>query len=169
MKTLLFHCFVLLTLVLICTACPYETNVPIDTPKFPVEQRFLGTWRLKSGSKNYFRIARHDTRRYRVEEYAYNAQTGNYQIRYYAGHITYLKGVPFLNIKVLEGKEDTAVAPLDQYYLYKINVLGSREIELIYLSEKLPKFSSSSALRNHIIRDMMSNRLYQKAEIYFRE
>ncbi|WP_027001827.1 hypothetical protein [Hugenholtzia roseola] len=160
--------FLLFTLFF-CTACPYESDVPIDLPKVPTEQRFLGRWRLKSGSKNFFTIDRQDRFRYKIEENAYNATTGVYEKRFYAGHLTYLKGVPFLQVRVLEGTEMTAVAPTEVYYLYKVQTLTSQEVELVLLSEKNPKFNNSIELKNYILRNLLNPNLYEKTEKYIKE
>jgi hypothetical protein len=161
--------FLLIFCLFLCTACPYESKVPIDLPKVPTEQRFLGQWRLKSGSKNYFTVRQQDRFRYKIEENAYNATTGEYEKRFYAGHLTYLKGVPFLQVRVLEGTEMTAVAPPDSYYLYKIQGITSQEVELVLISEKNPKFNSSIELKNYILRNLLNPDLYGKTERYVKE
>ena len=133
---------------LLLYGCPYESTVPIDTPKLPVDEKLLGQWVSDAESYNEYFITKANNTQYRVQQ---KSVTGN--TAWYLAHISEIKGATFLNLY-----SDST----NTYYLYRVilNPDGAK-CSLVPVSQTLnEQFQSSAALRQYIEKNMNLRSFY---------
>lgn len=107
-KTILKFCtFVSLTLLL--TACPYNSEVPIDEPTVKIDDKLIGKWEAKNSGDYFYYVTKKDDFTYKFEKKGKK----NTESTVYTGFLSVIDGVKFMNVY-----EDNSSAK--SYYLYKI-------------------------------------------------
>jgi hypothetical protein len=165
-KKLQHHGFVylsLLLLVCICTACPYESSVAIDTPKFPIDTNLLGQWKEKDAqNKDFYEIKSLDAYQYSIVENTLNESIEAYQQKEYVGYISQVDGQTFLN---LQDKNK-----MKTYLLFKLDLSTDKKLlTLLPLSEYIrEKFANAKDLREFISRNKQFSFFYGKEMLFVR-
>ncbi len=145
--------------MVILTACPYASQVPIDTPSVKVQNPLLGKW-IKAGDEsnanpNYFVITKNDDFKYKIIKNEYNSYDSAYKETIYISHISKIDNLEFMNMQQ-DGTGD--------FYLYKI-VLGQNEFSLFEVTDNIDeKFTASPDLKAFIKKNMNLSFFYNKDE-----
>jgi len=151
MKKLLQSFTGILCALLLC-GCPYESSVPIDTPKIPVEESLLGQWVTDAESYNEYFITKAGNTQYRIRQ---KSITGN--TAYFTAHLSEVKGTSFLNVY-----SDS----LRVYYLYRIKLSAKEgKCSLMPVSAAISEqFASSLDLRKYVEKNMNLLSFYNGSE-----
>ncbi|MDF1548757.1 MAG: hypothetical protein P1P88_13115 [Bacteroidales bacterium] len=159
MKKNLLSLSVLAIAVLILTACPYASKVPIDVAGVKIQKELLGKW-VKAGDQEkenpeYFVISPIGDVKYNIVKNEYNTYDSAYKQTIYISHISKVDNLSFMNMQQ-DGKGD--------YYLYKID-LGSDEFTLFELTDNIDeKFNTSEELKAFVQKNMNLSFFYNKDE-----
>jgi len=137
---------------LLLYGCPYESHVPIDVPKIPVEEKLLGQWVTDAESYNEYFITKAGSTQYRVQQRSITGDTS-----WYLAHLSEVKGVTFLNLY----SDSTGT-----YYLYRINLnTAAAKCSLIPVSVAISeRFSTSAALRRYVEKHMNLRSFYNDSD-----
>jgi len=159
MKKNLIPLFFLAMAVVILTACPYASTVPIDTPSVKVQNTLMGKW-IKAGDEsntnpNYFVITKNDDFKYKIIKNEYNSYDSAYKATIYISHISKIDNIQFMNMQQ-DGSGD--------YYLYKID-LAQNEFSLFEITDNIDeKFSNPAELKAFVKKNMYLSFFYNKDE-----
>jgi hypothetical protein len=162
MKKRILHLLAIAGFMFILTGCPYESEVPIDEPSYPVPEKLVGKWKKSSSTdESYFQISKTDANNFTVQENSWNSDSGTYSQTNYTAFISSIGSNLFLNLK----KEGTTA-----YYLYKMEWSGEKELKLTELSNYIrEKFTSSAALKKFIKKNMKYSFFYADEESYIKQ
>ncbi len=118
----------------LCVACPYESVIPIDTPKVPIDKNLIGVWKEAghTGEPNNYDIRKFDDFTYLITENTYRKQEHTLEQKKFKGHISMIENTPFLNIKMVKDSANLTVS--DNYFLYKLDVQKDK-LKLLPLSQ----------------------------------
>ncbi len=149
MKKQLFRLLSLVLIVFACTACPYQSEVPVGEA-ISLDPAVVGKWKTPLGKKeDYMEVRQTDDKYYLIVEYSYNQTQKQYATKEYTAHLSELNGTKYLNVKVKKVDEKNSTPP-SGLFLHKIDIKGN-EIVLSPLSEFIrEKFSTSADLQNFI-------------------
>ncbi|MEM1135790.1 MAG: hypothetical protein AAGI07_08110 [Bacteroidota bacterium] len=153
-----------------CTACPYESPVPISKKGNKMIKSLVGKWYRAEDKQLFYLIEKADKHNYRIIEHAYNEKTESYDLSIYKGFITELKGVYFLNISQYKANtNEILVQERPTYYLYKLKVTDEKIIQLFPLSNYIREvFSKSEELKKFISQNMHLSFFYGEEETLLR-
>jgi len=162
MKKNLIPLTILGAIIIIMTACPYASKVPIDSPSVKVTQQFTGKW-LKASDKEkenpeYYVISGIDEYKYNIVKFEYQTSDSSYKETKYVSHMSQIEDVSFLNMQK-DGHGD--------YYLHKIDLSGN-EFSLFEVTDNIDeKFSNSADLKSFVKKYMRHSFFYNKDEIKY--
>ena len=159
MKKIKFY-GMLLVLTAVLTACPYSSEVPIDTPSVKIETKILDKWEPKSGNSESYTISKADEFTYNIEK---KSKTST-DVTKYKGFLSDVNGTKFFN--VYEDNSSTKA-----YYIYKFDLTPSgSKITLSPVTENIDeKFTSSDELKKFITKYMGLSFFFGKEdEVYIR-
>jgi hypothetical protein len=159
MKKIIVPFLVLTSFVILFTACPYTSSVPIDDPSVKVDKNLIGKWEKFSDQTNehptFFVISSIGDLKYNIIKNEYNSTDSSYTKTIYVSHISKVDNLNFLNMQQ-DGKGD--------YYLYKIE-LGNSEFKLYEVTDNIrEKFNTSADLKAFIKKNMNLSFFYNKDE-----
>ncbi len=152
-------------LLLVLTACPYSSNVPISEANLKIDNSLIGKWidskDIKKDHPNYFQISDNGNNHFKIGKFDYNSSDSTYKELVYIAHISKIDNNSFLNMQ-MDGEGD--------FYLYKIELTGNR-FKLFEITDNIDeKFSKSDELKNFIKKYMHLSFFYNKDEkLYVRE
>jgi hypothetical protein len=156
MKKLLNYTL-LFMILLCCTACPYDSVVPIDVANLSIDENILGNWKEQdSNNKDFFAIKKLDNQHYTIIENTLNESLEIFEKKEYQAHFSEVDNTLFLN---LQAKKDSKT-----FLLYKIEVSADKkQLTLLPLSEYIKeKFANSKELRNFISKNKNLSFFYGK-------
>jgi len=159
MKKSAYHIIVLSAMMLILTACPYSSSVPISAATESINKDLLGEWvsasELSYDQPTYFKISKLDKTRYELVEFSYSSYDSSYSQTPYIMHTTTIGEMLFLNIQERAGGD---------YHLHRIE-LGKNEFLLFEISDNVDeKFNKSEDLKAFIEKNMHHSFFYTKGE-----
>jgi hypothetical protein len=159
MKKTIIPLMMIAAIVVLFTACPYTSGVPIDNPSVKVDKNLFGKWVKTSDQTNenptYFVITNIGDLKYNIIKNEYNSYDSAYSQTIYVSHISKIDNLSFMNMQQ-DGKGD--------YYLYRID-LGSGEFTLFELTDNIDeKFNTSEELKAFIKKNMNLSFFYNKDE-----
>jgi len=167
MKNKLYLPLLLLAAILF-TACPYQSQVPIDDPSVKVDKALLGKW-IDASEKDKVYPAFYDIRKegpleYKIIENTFEAADSSYRQVTYISHISTIDSLSFLNMK------DTSSMMGEGYYLYKIKY-NKKEMSLQEVTDNIQEqFETSKDLKAFVAKHMHLSFFYnQDAKKYIRE
>ena len=153
----------LLVLVFLCIACPYESPVPISDPTVEIDKRMIGKWKKDMNGKDFYKIEKEDKLTYKIEENTYNSSDEKFEKHYYHAYISKVNEVDFLNVK--GAKNEKSMMSSDNYYLYKLQFIDDNNFRLYPVSDYITeKFSSSADLAAFVAKYMNLSFFYSKSE-----
>jgi uncharacterized protein YxeA len=159
MKKIIIPLIIMASLVILFSACPYASSVPIDNPSVKVDKNLLGKW-VKASDQSaenptFYEINQLDVYKYNIVKNEYNTYDSAYTKTAYVGHISKIDNISFLNMQQ-DGKGD--------YYIHRIN-LGDGEFTFIEVTDNIDeKFNSSEELKAFIKKHMNLSFFYNKDE-----
>ncbi|HMO32748.1 MAG TPA: hypothetical protein PKE63_00650 [Lacibacter sp.] len=165
MKSFLSLLFLLSAAVLL-TGCPYESEVPIDTPSVKYPAGLLGKWEPKSSSDNLMIITKKSDFIFHIVKTKKEAKADDTPEEYDA-YMSDVGGLKFLNLT--ESKQDEWSTK--KYYLYKMELATSgARLTLSPVTENIrEKFTDSKELKAFIQKHMHLSFFYDKEdEVYIR-
>jgi hypothetical protein len=159
MKKRIIPFIMLATIVVLITACPYTSSVPIDNPSVKVDKVLFGKWVKTSDQTNehptYFVISNIGDLKYNIIKNEYNSYDSAYSQTVYVSHISKIDNLNFMNMQQ-DGKGD--------YYLYRIDI-GNGEFSLFEVTDNIDeKFNTSEELKVFIKKNMNLSFFYNKDE-----
>jgi hypothetical protein len=118
----------------LCVACPYESAIPIDSPKIPIDKNLIGVWKEAghTDEPNNYDIRKFDDFTYLITENTYRKQDRALEQKKFKGHISVVENSIFLNIKMVKDSFNLTVS--DNYFLYKIDIQKDK-IKMLPLSQ----------------------------------
>lgn len=139
---------ILFVLSLSFMGCPYQSEVPITQPTFPVKKEYLGKWMSKDEIYNSYTVSKAGTSSYSIiQENTLGEQ------RQYTAHVSELKGgALFLNLHC-----DSS----DIYYFYRIQIDAPTRLVLVPVAPSLSEyFISSASLRTFMEKNLSFQKFY---------
>jgi hypothetical protein len=155
-----------LPLIVLLTACPYESTVPITEANSPIDKALIGNW-FKEGEQEaeypseYYQIKSMSPQLYTVVKLELNSEDNTYTEDSYVSHLSVLKGADGKDYKFLNMKKD------GNYYLHKID-LSADQFVLYEVTDNIDeKFSSSAELMAFVKKHMHLSFFYNKDEVTY--
>jgi hypothetical protein len=154
--------FSLFAAMLILSACPYQSAVPIDVPNKKVNKNLLGKW-IKDSEKDqpnpeYYVIKPFDELKYNIVKFEYQTSDSSYSETKYITHLSYIDDYVFMNMQK-DGEGD--------FYLYRLD-MSSDEFTLYEVTDNIDeKFTSSDELKAFVARYMKLSFFYNKDEVKY--
>ncbi len=151
--------------LLVLTACPYASKVPIDEANLKVNKDLIGKWikssDLQKEHPNYFQISDNGDKHYKIIKFEYQSSDSAYKETLYAAHISKIDNNSFLNMQK-DGQGD--------FYLHKIELTGNK-FKLFEITDNIDeKFNNSEELKIFIKQYMHLSFFYNKDEqLYVKE
>lgn len=145
MKAALIRIPVLTSLMLVLTACPYKSNVPISEPIEKVSKKILGDWisenEMEYSEPTHFEITKFDKKRYEMIEHSYSKNDSTWSKKMYLMHTTQVADDVFLNIQEADQNE---------YHIHKVE-FSENDLTLWEMSDNIDEtFNSSTELKSFI-------------------
>ena len=164
---------IVLTILLVCTACPYESPVPISKQGDTFLEELVGKWQREEENQNYYLVNALDKKSYKIVENAYNEETESFDVTLYKGYITKIKDSYFFNVTQYKPNEETAsadeimISAAPSYYLYKIEIVNKGSFKLKPLSNYIKEeFSKSKDLESFVEKNMHLSFFYGEEEVF---
>lgn len=162
MKKYFLQFSVLVTLMLVLTACPYSSENPIDAKaSVKIDDKLLGQWENKSSSDYLYTVSKVDDFNYKIEK----KSNSSGDITTYKGFISTIDGTKFMNIY-----EETT-SETKTYYFYKIEISTSGgKATFVPVTENITeKFTSSDELKAFFKKHMGLSFFFDKdSDVYIR-
>ena len=156
----------LLPMMMLLTACPYDSQVPITEADKPIDKALLGNW-YKEGEQNseypseYYKITGMTPELYQVTKMEMNTEDSTYREESYVSHISVLKGADNKEYKFLNMKKDGS------YYLHRVD-LSDKKFVLYEMTDNVDeKFNTSAELREFVKKHMHLSFFYNKDELTY--
>ena len=147
---------------MVCTACPYESAISIDSPKVAVNKALIGVWKKETEREepNNYDIRKADEFTYNITENIYKKEDRSLQQKRYSAFVSVLEGKMYLNVKMI--KDSVNITVSDNYFLYKIE-LQDAKLKLMPLSQYIrERFEKPLELQNFI-------KKYQELSFFYAE
>ncbi len=149
----------LISAMLILTACPYQSSVPISEANQKLDKKLMGKWIKESDmeAKNpeYFEIQPIDKYKFNIVKFEYQTSDSTYKETKYLTHITKIDDNVFLNMQE-NGAGD--------YFLHKIDLQGDKFILYEVTDNIDEKFNTSAELYDFVKKNMNLSFFYNKDE-----
>ncbi|MCS6968765.1 MAG: hypothetical protein RMJ44_08730 [Cytophagales bacterium] len=154
----------LLGILLICTACPYQSAVPVDEPNQPVKEEWLGKWKTDVNAKDFYEVTKLGDNIYQIVEHTYKVE-GAIERKTYIAHTSAVGDMTFLNVKMT--RQGASVVPNSDFLIFKIKSAEGKKITLLPVTENVrEKFDNSAELRNFILENDKLSFFYEKETVY---
>jgi hypothetical protein len=162
MKKKIFKVSILASMMMLLTACPYQSKVPISKPDEKISKDLLGDWiatsELEYDNPTYYSIAKFSKVKYEVVENSYSTYDSTYSEKKYFMHSSTLGDRTFMNVQEASGGD---------YYLHYLEI-GDNEFTLFEVSENIDEqFTSSAALKAFVEKNMELSFFYSKSEVKY--
>ncbi len=157
-----------LPILILLTACPYESDVPITEANTPIDKTLLGKW-YKEGEAEmqyptqYYKIDPLGSELYEVTKLDMNSEDSTYRTETYISHISSLNDASGKKYVFLNMKKD------GKYYLHKID-LAEDKFVLYEVTDNIDeKFNTSAEMKAFVRQHMHLSFFYNKDETtYFK-
>ena len=165
MKKYLSAGLFLLSVVVLLTACPYTSDVPISEANEKLDKQLYGKW-IKESDKDsenpeFFSITQAEKYKYRIEKNEYSSSDSSYEATVYISHTSTLGDYIFINMQ--ENGEG-------EFYLYRID-MEDDAFTLFEVTDNIDeKYTNSTDLRTFVDKNKDLSFFYNKDEVkYIRE
>jgi len=162
----LFRTSIFLPLLVLLTACPYESEVPITDANKAIGKTLLGKWYKdgemeKENPEEYYEITADGANNYRIAKLEFNSEDDTYTEEIYVSHISALKAPDGKSYKFLNMRKD------DKYYLHRIK-LNEERFVLYEVTDNIDeKFDTNAELRAFVKQNMHLSFFYNKDEVTY--
>jgi hypothetical protein len=150
-------------IVLLCTACPYESDVPVDVAKIAINESVLGRWKENTAeNKDYCEITKLNATQYTITNYTKDEAKEAYKTKEYIAHLSKVDGMDFIN---LSNPKKPSI-----FMIYKIVLSADgKTMTLFPLSEHIrEKFTTSKELQEFISKHKNLSFFYGQETLYVR-
>lgn len=140
----------LLSILLLCTACPYESYLPIDKPNLAIKKALIGVWKSATEREepDNYDIRKFDDFTYLITENTYSKEDKKLEQKHFKAHLSTLEGNLYFNLKMI--KDEVNITVSDNFFLYKIEIQDTK-MTLYPLSQYIKEqFSTSAELQGFI-------------------
>ena len=160
MKRQIFRFAALASMMVLLTACPYQSKVPISDAKEKVNKKLFGTWinssDLEIENPTYYQIGKFSKTKYDLKEYTYSSYDSAYAENQYWMHSSKVGNRTFMNIE--------SASNSDGFYLYYIEI-GDGEFTMFEVTDNIDEqFASSEELKKFVEKNMEHSFFYSKSE-----
>lgn len=165
MKSIFVRLSALAGLMLLLTACPYQSRVPISQPTENVNKKIMDTWATTSeieyDNPTYIEITKAGKSKvqYHVIEYTYSSSDSAYNSATHTMHTSTVGEYTFLNLQ--ENSEG-------DYYIYRLDYNEDLDPDAFILYEVTDNvdetFNSSADLKSFVEKNMNTSFFYNKDE-----
>jgi hypothetical protein len=163
------HFLFLLPLIWLCTACPYNSKVPIDEAKIKINDAIIGSWEKSVNSKDYVEVKKLNEFTYLVEQFTAHETNRTFERKEYHAHISVVNNQQFLNVKRVPLANSPSSSE-NGFFLYKIEMPKTDEVRLTPLTEFIrEQFTDSQSLRKFIEKHMNLSFFYEKEDVFKRK
>ncbi len=149
----------LISAMLILTACPYQSSVPISEANQKLDKKLMGKWikesDMEAENPEYFEIQPIDKYKFNIVKFEYQTSDSTYKETKYLTHITKIDDNVFLNMQE-NGAGD--------YFLHKIDLQGDKFILYEVTDNIDEKFNTSAELYDFVKKNMNLSFFYNKDE-----
>jgi hypothetical protein len=164
MKKKLMHTVLMSAVLVLFTACPYESAVPVDKPAVKVYKSLPGKWIRSEEETNenvtYFQICDSSEFLFTIKKNEYNSSDSTYSVSNYTAYISRVNSIDFLNIQ-----EDGSA----NYLIYKM-VLGEGVLTLFEVTDNIDEqFTTSEELRAFIAKNIDLSFLFNRSEEQYKK
>ena len=136
--------------------CPYETDVPIDTPSVKIDPNLLGNWVDRDNVNETYTVSRQDDFIYHIVV----TQKEENESENYLAYTSVVNKTMFLNISKTEPSDNSPA-----FILYKIELKNDQWITLTEVTDNIDEtFTSSQELKKFISKNMSNSYFYGKDE-----
>ena len=146
MKKLAFFS-VIISISILLTGCPFESDFPVSQPQVKIDSAFIGTWLAEDfpqkGDKMKYKIFAFNQTDYLIESVNIKEDIISEQ-EFYRGFISDLNGLKILNLQIITGKKS---------YIYHKYRMQDGNLHLSWLNDlyfKDKEINSSEDLRKLI-------------------
>jgi hypothetical protein len=162
MKKKIIKISAFISLMMILTACPYESVVPVSTATEKIDKNLLGEWisagELEFDKPTYYIINKFSKVKYELIEKRFSSYDSVYKETKYFMHSSTLKNRIFMNIQPIEG---------GKYNLHAVEI-AKNELTVFEVTEHIDEqFSSSTDLKSFVEENMHLSFFYEKDEKKF--
>lgn len=162
MKVFIVKFTCLAGLMVLLTACPYQSKVAIGPADEKIDKSLIGEWvaevDLEYEKPTYYSIEKFSKVKYTVIENSYSSYDSVYTETKYFMHSTTIQDRIFMNIQEYGGGD---------YYLHYIEK-GDTEFKLFEITDNVDEqFNSSEELKKFIIDNMNLSFFYTKGDIKY--
>ncbi len=159
MKTKHLTLLFLAALTVLLTACPYQSDVPIDKPVIKIDKAILGIWAkpndIEKENHNFYDIQKIDKVKYSVVNNEYNTTDSAFTQTKYIAHLSKVGDLMFMNMQK-NGEGD--------YYIHRIDI-GKEEFTLFEVTDNIDeKFTISKDFKEFVKKNMHLSFFYNKDE-----
>ncbi|MCD6069337.1 MAG: hypothetical protein K0S33_4163 [Bacteroidetes bacterium] len=162
MKKYFLQFGVLITLMLVLTACPYSSENPMDAkPSVKLDDKLLGQWESKSSTDYLYTVSKADDNTYKIEK----KSNSSGDVTTYKGFLSTIDATRFMNIY-----EETS-SETKTYYFYKVDISTSGgKITFSPVTENITeKFTNSEELKAFFKKHMGLSFFFDKdPDVYIR-
>lgn len=156
--------FGFIALLFLCTACPYQSPVPVDEPNQPVKEELLGRWKVDVNGKDFYEISKLDANTYQIVEHTHKVE-GAVERKTYVAHTSTIDDMTFLNVKMT--RQGANPVPNADFLIFKMKIDNDGKVTLLPVTENVrEKFDDSAALRNFIKENDRLSFFYEKETVY---
>ncbi len=159
MKTKLFSLSILATVLVLLTACPYESEVPIDDPVIKIDKSILGIWaqptEIEKENHKFYDIQKNEKFKYNIIDNEYNTSDSAYTQTKYIAHLSKVGNMMFMNMQK-DGEGN--------YYIYRIDITDDGFTLFEVTNNIDEKFTSSKELKEFVKKYMSLSFFYNKDE-----
>ncbi len=147
--------------MLVLTACPYQSAVPISEANQKPNKKLMGKWikesDLEQENPEFFVIKKSEDDKFKfyIVKNEYQSSDSSYKETKYLTHITDIDGNIFLNMQE-NGEGD--------YYIHKVDLQGDKFVLYEVTDNIDEKFNSSAELYDFIKKYMNLSFFYNKDE-----
>jgi hypothetical protein len=124
-------------LMILFTACPYSSSVPLSNPDVEVDPSIYGKWLKEdpySDFPKYYVFDKIDGKKFKVEQYEFNTTDSIYSVSgTYVCHFTQIGDITFANMH-----QD------GMYYFYKIEFPSAEEFLLYEVTDNIDEVFNNS-------------------------
>lgn len=159
MKSKIFSFLFILAVITVLYGCPYQSDIPVDSPKEEVMSKMMGKWaqpsQLDKETPTYYVVSKFDNFRYKIVEHSYSSSDSSYTEKNYVAHTTTISNAVFLNMQEL-GK--------DKYDIYKLDITDS-DFTLFEVTDNIDEtFNNSKDFIKFIKKNMKNSYFYNSSE-----
>lgn len=163
MKSKLLNFSLLAVILFLCTACPYESNVPVDVAKNPINETILGRWKESTEKGvDFVEITKLNDKQYNITNYTHNEEKLEFKTETYLAHLSQVDGIDFLNI--------SSTKKTSTFMIYKMILVDDKKTMTLFpLSEHIrEKFTTSKELQDFISKYKDLSFFYGEETVYVR-